>query len=179
MSRKIILYIATSLDGFIAKESGAVDWLKGDVDNPDLDNGYQQFYDSIDTVVMGRVTYEQIINTLSPDTWPYEGKKCYVATRQKGLFDSNVEFITNDITKTITHLKEEAGKDIWLVGGGRLIDQFISHNLIDRYIITIIPTLLGAGIPLFSKENAELELELKLVETKSFDGMVELTYIRR
>lgn len=179
MSRKIILYIAMSIDGFIAKENGAVDWLKGDVDNPDLDNGYLQFYDSIDTVVMGRVTYEQVVNVLSPDVWAYEGKKCYVATRQKGLKDSKVEFITDDITKTITDLKKEAGKDIWLVGGGRLIDQFISHNLIDRYVITIIPTLLGAGIPLFSKENSELELELKLLESKTFDGMVELTYIKR
>jgi dihydrofolate reductase len=164
-------------NGGIAKKNGAVDWLSGNGDNPDVDNGYDKFYSTIDTVVMGRTSYEQVINELSPDIWVYEGKKCYVATTQKGEIDNRVEFISGDIAEFIENLKKLQGKDIWLVGDGILIDQFIKKDLIDKYIITIIPTILGDGIPLFKRENPEIRL--KLVETKTIDGMVELTYVRR
>lgn len=177
MSRNIILYIATSLDGYIAKNNGAVDWLSGNGDNPNVDNGYDNFYNTIDTVVMGRTTYEQVVNELSPDTWVYEGKKCYVATRKKYESDKRAEFISDDIVEFIKNLKIQEGKDIWLIGGSKLVDQFIKQNLIDKYIVTIIPTILGDGIPLFLKENPEIKL--RLVETKAFDGMVELSYIKR
>lgn len=83
MSRSIVLYIAASLDGYIAKSSGAVDWLGGQGDDPYANNGYDNFYSTIDTVIMGRTTYEQVINELSPDIWVYEGKKCYVAATGK------------------------------------------------------------------------------------------------
>ena len=177
MSRNIILYIATSLDGYIAKNNGAVDWLSGNGEDTNVDNGYDDFYNTIDTVVMGRITYEQVVNELSPDTWAYEGKKCYVATRKKYESDKRAEFISDDILEFIKNLKMQDGKDIWLVGGGKLVDQFIKQNLIDKYIVTIIPTILGDGIPLFLKENPEIKL--RLVETKVIDGMVELSYIRR
>lgn len=177
MNRDIILYIATSLDGYIAKNDGSVDWLLGESSNLNIDNGYNEFYSSIDTVVMGRTTYEQVINELSPDIWVYEGKKCYVATSVKRQSNEKVEFVSEDITKFIKGLKSQEGKDIWLVGGGKLIDQFIKKDLIDKYIITIIPTILGYGIPLFIGENPEIKL--KLIETKTIDGMVEITYIKR
>lgn len=177
MSRNLILYIAASLDGYIARSNGAVDWLSGNGDNPNADNGYNDFYNTIDTVIMGRTTYEQLINELSPDTWVYEGKKCYVATTRKGEVDDRVEFLSEDIAEFVRKLKEQQGKDIWLIGGGKLIDEFIKKDLIDKYIITIIPTILGDGISLFLKENPEIKL--RLVETKTVDGMVELTYIRR
>ena len=177
MSRNIILYIATSLDGYIAKSNGSVDWLAGNGDEPNPDNGYNNFYSTIDTVVLGRTTYEQVINELSPDNWVYEGKKCYVATTKKSDFDDRAEFISEDITEFIKKLKKQEGKDIWLVGGGKLIDQFIKQNLIDKYIITIIPTILGNGIPLYLNKNPEIKL--RLIETKTIDGMVELTYVRR
>ncbi|WP_461206321.1 dihydrofolate reductase family protein [Clostridium sp. DL1XJH146] len=177
MSRNIILYIATSLDGYIARENGAVDWLTGVGDNPNASNGYEDFYSSIDTVVMGRTTYEQVINELSPDSWVYEGKKCYVATTKKREEDSRAEFISEDIAGFINKLKNQQGKDIWIVGGGKLIDQFIKQDLVDKYIITIIPTILGDGISLYLNENPEIKL--RLVETKETDGMVELSYIRR
>lgn len=177
MSRNIVLYIAVSLDGYIAKRDGSVDWLSGNGDITNIDNGYDDFYKTIDTVVMGRTTYEQVINELSPDSWVYEGKKCYVATSKNCDSDTRADFITDDIVDLIKSLKKKDGKDIWLIGGGKLIDQFIKENLIDKYIITIIPTLLGDGIPLFLKENPEIKL--RLVESKEVDGMVELSYIRR
>ena len=177
VKRDIVLYIAVSLDGYIARENGAVDWLGGESGDPDLDSGFNEFYSSIDTVVMGRTTYEQVVNELSPGAWVYEGKKCYVATSRNHVADNRVEYISEDIVGFIKKIKSQPGKDIWLVGGGRLLDQFFKQNLLDRYVITIIPTILGAGIPLFLDENPEIQL--KLIETKVIDGMVELTYIRR
>ncbi|NMA84308.1 MAG: dihydrofolate reductase [Epulopiscium sp.] len=177
MSRNIILYIAVSLDGYIARSNGAVDWLSGSSGDPNVDSGFDKFYSSIDTVVMGRTTYEQVINELSPSAWVYEGKKCYVATTRNDESDNSVEYISEDITEFIKNLTSQQGKDIWLVGGGKLINQFMKQNLIDKYIITIIPTILGDGIPLFIENNPEIKL--KLIETKAVDGMAELTYVRR
>lgn len=177
MSRDIILYIAASLDGYIAKSDGSVDWLLGESSNPNVDTGYNEFYSSIDTVVMGRTTYEQVINELSPDVWVYEGKKCFVATSIKRPSNEKAEFVSEDIVKFVKGLKNHNGKDIWIVGGGKLIAPFIKNNLVDKYIITIIPTVLGGGIPLFPGENPEIKL--KLIETRTIDGMVQITYITR
>lgn len=173
MSRKIILYIATSLDGYIAREDGSLDWLP---EAEDEDFGYDDFYKTIDTVVMGRTTYEQVITELSPDVWAYEGKKCYVATRKNLTKDERVEFVTDDVADFANNLKRQEGKDIWLVGGGKLVDEFIKQNLIDKYIITIIPTILGNGIPLFLKNNPETKL--KLIETKAIGDVVQVEYTR-
>lgn len=177
MERKIVLYIAMSLDGYIARSNGAVDWLSGQGEVLEIDNGYEEFYSTIDTVVMGRITYEQVINELSPNIWVYEGKKCYVFTEKEYEYNEKVEFTSESIVEFVSDIKSELGKDIWLVGGGKLIHEFINKNLIDKYIITIIPTILGEGIPLFIKENSEIKL--KLIENKSIDGMVELTYVGR
>lgn len=177
MSRNMILYIATSLDGYIARRNGAVDWLSGHGDEDNPDNGYDEFYNTIDTVVMGRTTYEQLIHELSPVVWIYEGKKCYVATTRKDLSDHRVEFIADNITEFVEDLKKQPGKDIWLLGGSQLVDQFIKQNLIDKYVITIIPTILGDGISLFKQENPEIKL--RLIETKNTDGMMELCYVKR
>ena len=177
MERNIVLYIAVSLDGYIAKSNGDVAWLGGNGDEPDADYGYDAFYETIDTVVMGRTTYEQLVNELSPDVWMYEGKKCYVATTKKRPANDHAEFLSGDVASFVNNLKQQPGKDIWLVGGGKLIDQFIKQDLIDRYIITVIPTILGSGIPLYFSENPEIKL--RLIGTKTTDGMVELTYRRR
>lgn len=179
MNRKIVLYIATSLDGYIAKEDGTVDWLTSDMDLEETSHNdrYEAFYNTVDTVVMGSVTYDQVINELSPDQWVYEGKKCYVATSKKRELDGSVEFISEDITGFFENIKQEEGEDIWLVGGSKLIDQFIKEDLIDKYVITLIPIILGEGIPLFLNENPELKL--RLVETHTTNGMVELIYVRK
>lgn len=126
---------------------------------------------------MDRLTYEQVLNELSPGKWFYEGKKCYVATRRKREPDKRVEFISDDIVSFIKTIKENKGEDIWLVGGSQLTYEFINQNVIDKYIITIIPTILGEGIPLFLKNNSEIKL--KLFQTKNSNGIVELTYIKK
>lgn len=172
--RNIVLYIAISLDGYIAREDGSLDWLPQPTEG---DMGYGEFYSTIDTVVLGRTTYEQVITELSPDVWAYEGKTCYVATTKQMEDTKYVSFISGDISNYIYSLKGEPGKDIWLVGGGKLIADFVSKNLIDKYIITVIPTILGSGIPLFQKDHSDVNL--KLASTKTYGDIAELTYYKR
>ena len=148
--RKIILYIAMSLDGYIA--------------------------DSIDTVILGHNTYEQIINELSVDSWVYSDKTSYVVTHKELENKKNIFFI-NDLPKLIKKLQGEEGKDIWICGGATIINELIDLDLIDRYCITIIPTLLGSGISLFNKRDKKLKL--KLISIQSYDGMTDLIYERR
>ena len=174
MKRNIVLYIAVSLDGYIARESGDVDWLVGYEEISENDNGYEKFYETIDTVIMGKTTYNQVVNELSKDIWVYKGKKCYVATSDKYSKDENVEFILSDIVEFTKNLKHKKGKDIWLVGGAKLVDDFIKNNLIDKYIISIIPRILGSGISLFLDKNPEIKL--KLIGEKVFNGIVAVSY---
>jgi dihydrofolate reductase len=162
---KIIVYIASSLDGYIARENGDVDWLP-----INTDSGYDNFYKSIDTVIMGKKTYDQI---LTFGDYPYKGKKSYVFTRNDSLTkDENVEFASN-VEEFSRNLVSSKG-NIWLVGGSELFSAFLEHKLVDEIILSIIPTVLGKGIPLF--QNINQEANLKLIKTTEYSGFVELTY---
>lgn len=172
--RKAVLYIAQSLDGYIARANGDIDWLEGDGSEPESDFGYAEFYNNIDTVIIGRNTYEQITNDLSPEEWPYAGKKTFVVSTQDLAHDENVEFIKGDVVNFINELKKKDGKDIWIVGGAILIDALIKENIIDEYIIAMIPTLLGDGIKLFNEDNPEIRLKFK--ESTVYNGAVVIHY---
>lgn len=177
---EVILYIAASLDGYIARPDGAVDWLDEvavQEDGADEDFGYEEFYAGIGTVLMGRVTYEQLL-TFDVD-YPYPGTAGYVFSRTRaGHRDENVEFVDgDDIPQFIAHLRTTSDKNIWLIGGGLLVQEFLRHNLIDRFIITVMPVILGEGIPMFPPPTPQINLEL--VETLSFpSGMAQFTYRR-
>ena len=166
--RKIVLYIACSLDGYIARSDGSVDWLF-----TDQDYGYTGFLASVDTVVMGRKTYDQV---LSFGPYPYSGKTSYVVSRSRaGTSDENVVFVGSDITGIVRRLREEDGGNIWLVGGSELIDLFVRERLIDEFIVSIHPVVLGSGIPLFRKED--FETWLTLMKCEQFPGgLVQLHY---
>jgi len=174
MSRKVVLYISMSLDGYIARKNGEVDWLDGDGSEPNIDYGYDKFINSIDTVIMGRKTYEQI---LSFGEYPYKGTKGYVFTSQKMNNTEDVTFTDENVNDFITKLINEEGKDIWLIGGAGIIDDFIKNDLVDEYFITIIPYILGEGIPLFKDKNPEIKL--KLLVNKKINGMAMLHYTKR
>lgn len=166
--RKVKLFIACSLDGFIARPDGAVDWLF-----TDDDYGYLAFYDSIDTTLMGNKTYQQV---LSDGEFPYLGKNNYVFTRQTNLpSTAQVIFIAEDIVSFTQKLKKSSGKDIWLIGGGAIINILYQAGLIDEYILAIHPVILGKGIPLFPGPIGEQKLLLQDVKTYS-TGLVQLTY---
>ena len=164
--KKTVLFIAMSLDGYIADSKGSVSWLDP-YNTEETLRLYQDFYDSIDTLIMGRKTYDQVVNELNAGSWPYPGKVCYVVTRDENLISENAQVLAGVDSAVLQKLKEEEGADIWLVGGGELIRSFIRENLIDEYIITLIPVLLGKGIPLFHPEDSRMTLRLEGVDRLS------------
>ena len=162
---KILVYIAISLDGFVAREDGSIDWLP-----ESSESSYDVFYKSIDTVIMGKTTYDQV---LTFGEYPYNDKKSFVFTRTSKNNDDNVEFVS-DIEKFVKDGFPVAGKNIWLVGGAKIIASFFKIGVVDEIITTVIPVLLGKGIPLF--QNIENETNLELVKTEKYDQLVDLHY---
>ena len=162
MKRKIILYIAMSLDGFIASKDGSVGFLDPYNDKmPEL--GFNEFYSKIDSVIMGNTTFKQYGADF------YKAKQIYVFSKTSKDKEENVTFVNEDVKEFANKLKG----NVWMIGGSSIFNEFLKHNLIDEFIITIIPVLLGEGIPLF-KDN---ELKLKFMNVKSFDfGVVQLNY---
>jgi len=171
--KKIKLYIATSIDGYIARNDGDLDWLMKYPINSETNYGYDSFYESVDTVIMGGQTYRDI---LSMDVlWPYKDKATYVITHNPAVSKDNVHFITEDIIKAIHRLREEEGKDIWLVGGGKLVTMLLNDEIIDEMIITVVPVILGSGIPLFPNNPKESQWSIKEYETYP-NGAYQITY---
>lgn len=175
--RKISLFIAMSLDGYIADTRGGVDWLEGQGSNNDGMDSYSKFVKDIDTIIMGWNTYHQIVTELSPDEWVYSDFTTYVITHNGHASSANIRFTDINPVNLIKRLKKEPGKDIWICGGANIVQQLMNEDLIDCYYITVIPTLLGNGIRLF--ENGKHEIQLKLIDTQSYNGMVDLVYDRR
>jgi dihydrofolate reductase len=152
----VILYIAMSLDGYIARLDGAVDWLDG-VEG-EGDNGYGEFYSQVGTVVMGRKTYEEVLKLTNE--FPYAGKNCYVLSRQSQESTSHVTFTDEDPETLVPRLKKDSDGYVWLVGGGQLVQQFLEKKLIDDLELYIIPKLIGEGIPLFPDGTPPSDWEL-------------------
>ncbi|HBL35084.1 MAG TPA: riboflavin biosynthesis protein RibD [Porphyromonadaceae bacterium] len=158
--KKIKLYIAASLDGYIARHDGDLDWLIKDYPiTPDFNYGYNDFFESIDTIIMGGRTYREIL--YMDVVWPYKDKTTYVVTRNPVIPKDNINFITENIIETIHELREENGKDIWLVGGGELITMLLNQDLVDEMIITYIPVIIGNGISLFPNNPKESKWNLQ------------------
>ena len=174
---KIKLYIAASIDGFIGRLNGDLDWLDN-IDNPtQTDHGYNAFLSGVSTTIMGSKTYEKIVGF--DIVFPYAHLTNYVATRRSDLKTEtpNTYLLHSLHREDIERIKQEAVKDIWLIGGGEIVTTFLNMNLIDEMIICVAPVILGEGIPLFaSKPN---ESVWQLVKTETFDtGIVSLTYTK-
>ncbi len=174
VKRRVVLYIASSFDGYISGPNGELDWLPTGEGEGGEDYGYNEFYDSIDTVLMGRTTYEQVLSFDVP--YPYAGKTSYVFTRSPVVEnDQHATFVSEDISAFTERIQKSPGKDIWLNGGGKLVTAFMDAGLIDEVILTIIPIVLGDGIPLLDRLNKRVGL--KLIEANSYDnGFVQLHY---
>jgi len=178
MKRKIVLSLAMSLDGFIAGEDGSFDWIKGDGDKAqDTKEKFDMttFIGTVDTIVMGRNAWE----ICTPETLElFKNTKIYVAThREIENLPDNVEVISGDIVQKITELKKEDGKDIWIFGGAIIADYFLKEDIIDEYIIAVVPLILGKGKPLFLENNPTIELHLD--KLTSAEGIVMLIYSKR
>jgi dihydrofolate reductase len=167
--RKIKLFIASSLDGFIARQDGSIDWLF-----TDADYGYSDFLKSVDTVLMGRKTYDKV---LTFGQYPYKDKKNYVFSQnpRSKRRHNGVEFIA-DIVEFGRDLAKSNGEDIWLVGGSDVISIFLNANLLHEIILSIHPIVLSKGIPLF--KNVRMPVNLKLQNSIPYEnGLVQLHYI--
>lgn len=175
--RKVILYIAMSLDGYIAKKNGGVGWLNGDGSEPDAMGSYPKFYESVDTIVMGWNTYHQITTELAPNNWPYKRRKSYVITHREKENEPEIVFVNDDLIELIEKLKKQSEKNIWICGGAGIAQQLIKANMIDEFYFSIIPTILGKGIRLLP--DLQDELQIKLVKTESYNGIVDLVYEKR
>lgn len=175
--RKIIVYIATSADGFIARKDGAVDWL----DRPRVkgDYGMGAFYKSIDTILWGRKTYDMVLKFQAEGKSGPEdpgGIKNYAFSRRPPRkVAPGFEFVKEPIKKFAKRLRAQRGKDIWMMGGGGIIASFLDEGAIDEFIIHVIPTFIGEGIPLIAPRHRTLPLKLLSVKKYS-DGVVRLHY---
>lgn len=169
--RKLVLYIAASLDGFIAGEGERLDWL--DRVEGQGDNGYEAFYGGVDTVLMGRKTYDWIMNHAE---FPYAGKDCYVFSHTPRENTKDVTFVSEDPAAFVSRLKAQPGNQIWLVGGGGLLRPLLEAGLVDEMILTIAPVVLGKGIPLF--QNLETEIGFTLKNMERYGQFAQLHYIK-
>ncbi len=175
--RKVILFIAMSLDGYIADSEGKVGWLGGQGNEEEMIDTYSEFVAHVDTVIMGWNTYYQVSTELSPDEWVYDGLKSYVVTHRDNSSTEKIQFTSEEPCSLIRKLKKEYGKGIWICGGADIVRQLMAEDLIDMYYVSVIPMLLGNGIRLFGGSGKEIPL--KLVKTQSYDGITDLIYEHR
>ncbi|MCT4796625.1 dihydrofolate reductase family protein [Exiguobacterium alkaliphilum] len=167
----VVLYIATSLDGKIARTNDQLDWLFEVVGQGD--NGYADFFQTVGAVIMGRKTYEEVLR-LEDNHYPYANIPNYILTRSPDREAEHVTFTDEPIEQLIERLKQDIDGDIWLVGGGEIIKAAMAHDLIDSYEIAIAPVVLGEGISLFPEGTKEKKL--KLTSQRASGQFVMVTY---
>ena len=176
--RRVIVYIATSADGYIARPDGDVEWLNRLPRN--VDYGMGAFYPTIDTILWGRKTYDWLL-----EYFRKKGKteglfdtmvKNYVFTRKRhGPPPPGVEFVSEPVKAFARRLRRRPGKDIWMMGGAGLIASFLDAGEIDQFDVHVIPVLIGEGIPLVAPRHRDVRLRLR--STRRYrDGVVRLRY---
>ena len=175
--RKISLFIATSLDGYIAKPDDDLSFLRL-IEKEGEDYGYAEFTNTIDTVIVGRRTYDYVLEEIGPSHYDNGQRDVYVITRTERPQVGRTIFYTGDITELVKRLKSEKGKNIYCDGGAEIINELLKHDLIDEFIISVIPVLLGDGIKLFKDGRPEQRLEF--ITAKTFEtGLIQLYYRRK
>ena len=175
--RKLSLFIATSLDGYIAKPNDDLSFLKL-VEKEGEDYGYSEFTANIDTIILGRKTYDYVLKEIGPSHYDNGQRDVYVITRTERPSIGRITFYTGNLTDLVQQLKSENGKGIYCDGGAEIINELLNHDLIDKFIISVIPILLGNGTRLFKDNRTEQELEF--VRIKSFEtGLTQLHYKRK
>ena len=171
--RRVIVHIATSADGYIARSDGDLEWLTSRP-APEGFYGMNAFMKSIDTKVLGRKTYEVSLRMGAR----FDGRnRSIVFSRQSPPADAprGVEFANEPIAPFVSRLREEPGKDIWLMGGGEIIASFLDEDAIDEFVISVVPVFIGDGIPLIAPRHRHVHLDLDSVE-RFEDGLVQMRY---
>jgi dihydrofolate reductase len=172
--RKVIVHIATSADGYIARPDGDLEWLTSRP-KPAGFYGIGAFMRSIDTMLLGRKTYEASLRL--GGTFDAKKGRTVVFSRQAAPADapSGVEFEHGAVAPFVSRLREQPGKDIWLMGGGELIASFLDEQAIDEFVVSVVPVFIGDGIPLIARRHRHVPLDLRSVE-RFEDGVVQLRY---
>ena len=170
---EIVYYVASSLDGYIATPDGGLEWL-APFEGTDEDYGYSEFYASVDAVLLGGRTYEQV---LTFGEWPYPGKPTWVFSG-RALEVAGPDTVVTDASpsQVASQLGARGLRRTWLVGGGTLAASFRAADLITEYIVSTIPVILGSGIPIFGMPGPQQRLSVR--ETTSYpDGLVQSRYV--
>ncbi len=174
--RKISLFIAVSLDGYIAKPDDDLSFLKL-VEKEGEDYGYAKFTETIDTLIIGRRTYDYVLKDIGSSHYDNGQRDVYVITRTQRPNVGRTTFYTGSLTDLVTRLKSESGKNIYCDGGAEVINELLKNDLVDEFIISVVPVLLGEGTRLFKDGRPEQLLEF--VSVKAFDtGLVQVHYKR-
>ena len=170
--RRFRAYLAASLDGYIADAEGGVDWLTPFADS---DSGYRSFSDAVDTVLMGRRTYDRVRDQRP---WPYAGKRTVVLSREEVTppRKTRVERFTGDVAELAEALAAEKGKDVWIAGGAQVVEQFLTAGRLHQLELFLVPVLLGGGTPLFPPGNRRVPLRLEANHSFA-NGVVKLVYV--
>ena len=174
--RKLSLFIATSLDGYIAKPNDDLSFLKL-VEKEGEDYGYAEFTANIDTIILGRKTYDYVLKEIGSSHYDNGQRDVYVITRTERPSVGRTTFYSGNLTELVRRLKSENGKNIYCDGGAEIVNELLQQDLIDEFIISVIPVLLGNGTRLFKDGRPEQQLEF--ISAKSFDtGLTQLHYKR-
>ena len=175
--RKLSLFIATSLDGYIAQPNDDLSFLKS-VEKEGEDYGYAEFTANIDTIILGRKTYDYVLKEIGSSHYDNGHRDVYVITKTERPNVGRTTFYSGNLTDLVQRLKSEKGKNIYCDGGSEIINELLKQDLIDEFIISVIPIFLGNGTRLFKDNRPEQQLEF--VSTKSFDtGLTQLHYKRK
>ena len=167
----MILYVAQSIDGYIAREDGSVDWLEPGTGE---DYGFHSFFNDIEVVFMGNTTYKQVLSF--EGEFPYKGKDVFVITNDMNKQnDEYATFLSGKLSKYIDKIKKKANGTCWLVGGGKTVSFFLENKLIDELRLFTMPVLLGKGIRLFN--NVKIENKVELIDNQQYkSGVIESVY---
>lgn len=176
-ARRVVLAVAVSLDGYIARPNGAVDWL---IEDPEIDLDLRAYGEAFDVIVAGRKTLDipEDQKETKGSASPWGKMECYIFSRSKVPGKrSGVEYVNEAPSEFIRQIRERPGKDIWLMGGGELAREFLKEDLVDRMDLGIMPVLLGEGIPLFPRGFPQRNFVLEEFKTYK-SGTVKATYSR-
>lgn len=175
--RTVSLFIATSLDGYIAKPNDDLSFLKL-VEKEGEDYGYAKFTSTIDTIILGRKTFDWVAREIGTSHYDNGERDVYVITRTERASVGKIKFYTGSLAELVRQLKSESGKNVYCDGGAEIINELLKNDLIDEFIISVIPVLVGNGTRLFKDGRPEQQLELLAIKT--FDtGLTQLHYKRK
>lgn len=174
--RKLSLFIASSLDGYIAKPNDDLSFLNT-VEKEGEDYGYAEFTSNIDTIIIGRKTYDYVDQHIGSSHYENGDRQVYVMTRTDRPARGKIKFHTGDLSELVRDLKRQGGKNIYCDGGSEVINELLKNDLVDEMIISVVPVLLGEGTRLF--QDGRPEQTLQFLGVKSFDtGLTQLHYKR-